>query len=157
MICKTIKYHDHEGNEREDDFYFNLTQVELGKIETDPSLPGGLQASMDRAIKNQNRGEMLRIIDMVISRAYGMKLPTGDFTKRNVSGLPLYELFVNTEAYDNLLDELVSSDKDAVDQFLIGCLTKGAQEKVIAARAQQEEQEKANMKLTPVNADGSVK
>ena len=138
MIKKTIQYHDYDGNLREDDFYFNLTQVELAKINGDPSLPGGLQASAERAARNNDSGEMVRIIDMMISRSYAMKLPDGAFVKRNASGLPLYEMFVNTEAYDNLMTELVQSE-DGIVNFLTGCLSKETQDKVKAEWAKRKE------------------
>ena len=44
MIKKTISYHDYEGNERTDDFYFHLTQVELSKINSISVLLPGIQA-----------------------------------------------------------------------------------------------------------------
>lgn len=149
MIKKTIQYHDYEGNSREDDFYFNLTQVELTKINGDPSLPGGLQESAERATKNNDAGEMIRIIDMIISRSYGVKLPDGSFVKRNPNGLPLYEAFVNTEAYDNLITELVQSE-DGIIAFLTGCLNKDAQDRVRAEMAKRKEAE-APVALTPVS------
>ncbi len=155
MIKKTIKYHDYEGNERTDDFYFHLTQVELTKINSDPSLPGGLEESVARASKNNDAGELLRIVDLMISRSYGVKLPDGGFVKRNSSGLPLYELFVNTEAYDNLLTELIQ-DEEGIVNFLTGCLTKDAQDKVRAEFAKRKEEEIKNVKLTPVESEGSV-
>lgn len=148
MIKKTIQYHDYEGNLREDDFYFNLTQVELAKINGDATLPGGLQASAERAARNNDSGEMVRIIDMMISRSYGMKLPDGSFVKRNASGLPLYEMFVNTEAYDNLMTELVQSE-DGIVNFLTGCLSKETQDKVKAEWARRKEAGE----LTPVLAN----
>lgn len=149
MIKKTIQYHDYEGNLRTDDFYFHLTQMELTKINSDPSFPGGIEESATRASKNEDSGEMLRIIDTLISRSYGVKLPDGGFVKRNASGLPLYEMFVNTEAYDNLLTELIQ-DEDGIVTFLTGCLTKDAQEKVKAEWAKRKEEAEQNVKLTPV-------
>lgn len=154
MIKKTIEYHDYEGNLRTDDFYFHLTQIELAKINGDPSIPGGLEASVARASKNEDANEMLRIVDLIISRSYGVKLPDGSFVKRNASGLPLYETFVNTEAYDNLLTELIQSEAGIVD-FMTGCLTKDAQDRVRAEYAKRKEEELKSVKLTP--AEGEVK
>ena len=34
MFIKTINYKDFDGNERSEDFYFNLTQSEILKLET---------------------------------------------------------------------------------------------------------------------------
>lgn len=156
MIKKTIKFHDYDGNEREDEFYFNLTQMELNKINSDPSLPGGIEESVIRAQKNEDAGEMLRIVDMLISRSYGAKLPDGSFVKRNVSGLPLYEIFVNTEAYDNLIQELITNENEIVS-FLTGCLSKDAQNRVRAKMAEAEAAKKNVVHLTPVDGSGEVK
>lgn len=155
MIKKTIQYHDYEDNLRTDDFYFHITQVELTKLNSDPSLPGGLEESLARASKNEDAGELLRIVDLLISRSYGVKLPDGSFVKRNASGLPLYEMFVNTEAYDNLLTELIQSEEGIVN-FLTGCLTKDAQDKVRAEFAKRKEEELKNVKLTPVDGEGAA-
>lgn len=153
MITKTIKYHDYEGKEREDDFYFNLTQVELSKINSDPSFPNGIEDTINRAVKNEDRGEMLRIIDMVISRSYGAKLPDGSFVKRNVSGMPLYEVFVNTEAYDNLLTELLQGGDRTITEFLMGCLPTNAREAMQKRIAERKEND--GVKLTLVKDQGS--
>lgn len=156
MIKKTISYHDFEGNSRTDDFYFHLTQVELTKINSDPSLPGGLEESANRAAKNEDKGEMLRIIDILISRSYGVRLPDGAFVKRDSTGLPLYERFVNTEAYDNLLTELLN-DEDGVVTFLTGCLTKDAQDRVKAEWAKKKSEREANIENNLTVVDGEVK
>ena len=31
MLCKKIKYTDYNGNEREEEFYFNLSKAEIMK------------------------------------------------------------------------------------------------------------------------------
>lgn len=149
MIKKTIKYHDYEGNERVDDFYFHLTEIELEKINTE--LPGGIQKAAERASKNNDAGAMLVIIDKVISRSYGMQTPDGGFIKRNASGLPLYEMFVNTEAYDNLLTELISGGDRVLSDFLMGCLTVSTREKIKAEFARRDKEANENVKLTAVD------
>ena len=150
MIKKHIKYHDYEENEREDDFYFHLTKVELEKINAE--FVGGIQSATERATKNNDAGAMLAIIDKVISRSYGMQTPEGGFVKRNASGMPLYESFVNTEAYDNLLTELISGGDRVLTDFLMGCLTASAREELKAERARRDEEAKKNVKLTAVDA-----
>lgn len=156
MLKKTISYHDYEGNPRSDDFYFHLTQVELTKINSDPRFPGGLEESAIRATKNEDAGELLRIIDVLISRSYGVRLPDGAFVKRDATGLPMYERFVNTEAYDNLLTELLK-EPDGVVTFLTGCLTADAQKRVKEEWEKRKAEEAKNVNLTPVEAEGEVK
>ena len=40
MLKKTIKYTDYDGNEREEDFYFNLSKAEVTEMEL--SKEGGM-------------------------------------------------------------------------------------------------------------------
>ena len=147
MIKKTIKYHDYDGNEREDDFHFHLNQVEVTKL--DGEFPGGLQNHLKEIGKNEDRLGLLKVIDIIISHAYGRRLPDGAFIKRAPNGLPLYEEFVNTEAYDNLLTDLLQN-QDNVMNFLTGCMTKDAQDKIRTEWEKMKAEEANNVTLTPV-------
>lgn len=154
MIKKTISYHDFEGDVREDDFYFSLTQVQFARINR--LFPNGLEEYMKKITKDKNADELFRVIDILVSEAYGERQGTR-FVKVTPDGQKLSDFFTNTEAYDNLLTDLLSSD-DALINFLTGCLNKDAQEKVQAelekARAEQEKAEK----VVPLpSADAQVK
>ena len=48
MVKKTIKYSDYNGNEREEDFYFNLSKVEL--LEMEMSTEGGLENKIKKIV-----------------------------------------------------------------------------------------------------------
>ena len=48
MIKKTITYSDFNGNERTEDFYFNLTKAEITKMEL--STKGGLAEMIQRIV-----------------------------------------------------------------------------------------------------------
>ena len=54
MFIKTINYKDFDGNERSEDFYFNLTQSEILKLET--SLNGGLTSYMSLMVETVSAG-----------------------------------------------------------------------------------------------------
>lgn len=152
MITKTIKYHDYDGNEREDEFYFHLNQIEVTKLNGE--VPGGLQAYSERIIKNRDIDALLKLIDLLVSRAYGEKTPDGSgFIKRLPNGLPLYEMFVNTEAYDNLLSELIK-DEDTFTNFLMGCMTKEARDRMAAEIAKRRKNGVDG--LTPIAEAGKV-
>ena len=45
MLKKTITYTDYNGNERTEDFYFNLTKAEV--VEMEMSTSGGLTEMID--------------------------------------------------------------------------------------------------------------
>ena len=131
MIKKTIKYCDFEGNEREDDFYFSLNQVQLARINR--LFPNGLESYLNQVIKNQDAGELFRIIDILVSEAYGERQGS-NFVKVAPNGQKLAEFFTNTDAYDKLLNDLMDGEQKLID-FLTGCLSQDAQVKARANMA----------------------
>ena len=54
-----------------------------------------------------------------------------NFVKKAPNGQPLSDFFVNTEAYDNLMSELLSGDNNLIN-FLMGCLNKEAHDRAQA-------------------------
>lgn len=150
MIKKTIKYHDFDGDEREDDFYFSLNQVQFARI--DRMFPGGLESYVQKIAKDKDAGEMFRVIDILVSEAYGERKGNA-FVKVAPDGQKLANFFTNTEAYDNLLLELIQSEDNLVS-FLSGCLNQDAQNKVQAELAKRKAEAKAAVPLQVV--EGSV-
>ena len=57
MIKKTITYSDFNGNERTEDFYFNLTKAEITKMEL--SIKGGLSEMIQRIVAAQDTPAMI--------------------------------------------------------------------------------------------------
>lgn len=128
MIKKTISYHDYDGDMREDDFYFSLNSVQFAKLNR--LFPNGLEAYIKKVTKDKNADELFRIIDTLVSEAYGERQGNA-FVKVSPTGQRLADFFVNTEAYDNLMSELLSGE-DALINFLTGCLNQDAQMKARA-------------------------
>ena len=156
MIKKTIKYHDFDGDEREDDFYFSLNQVQFTRI--NGMFPGGLEAYVAKIAKDKNADEMFRVIDVLVSEAYGERTGNG-FVKVAPNGQKLSEFFTNTEAYDNLLIELMTKEDNLVN-FLSGCLNQDAQAKVqaeLAKRKAEMQKQNAEAKVIPIEGTGDVK
>lgn len=145
MIKKTIQYHDFDGDVREDDFYFSLNQVQFTRINR--MFPGGLEAYVAKIAKDKDADEMFRVIDVLVSEAYGERSGNG-FVKVTPNGQKLADFFTNTEAYDNLLTELIS-DENALINFLSGCLNQDAQVRV------QAELEKRKAEIDKIKADAA--
>lgn len=125
MIKKTITYEDFNGEKRTKDFYFHMNQVEFAKLNGE--VPGGLEKRIQDIIANQDQDAMLRLVDLLVSRSYGERDDEdGGFTKIGKNGRPLYEKFVNTSAYDNLIIELIQGEKNIVT-FLSGIMPKEVQ------------------------------
>ena len=116
MLKKTISYVDYDGQEREEDYYFNLTQSELMVMEL--SEEGGLKKMMERIIKEKNQKKMVAIFQDMIRKSYGEKSPDG---RRFLKSEELSEAFSQTPAYDKLFMELATNE-DAAMEFIRGIM-----------------------------------
>ena len=101
MLKKTINYTDYNGNERTEDFYFNLTEAEI--LEMEMSQTGGLAESIQRIVQAQDIPAIIKVFKDLVLRAYGVKSPDG---KRFIKNDSLREDFEQTEAYSKLFMEL---------------------------------------------------
>ena len=114
MIKKTITYTDCNGNERTEDFYFNLNKAEIMRMEM--SVSGGFAERIQRIIAAQDQPAIIAVFEDLIQKSYGVKTPDGKgFLKRKED----LELFIATEAYSELFMEL-ATDADAAAAFING-------------------------------------
>lgn len=116
MIKKTITYTDYNGNERTEDFYFNLNKAEL--MEMEMSTTGGLAEMIQRIVAAQDAPAIIKIFKELVLNAYGQKSPDG---KRFIKKDELREEFSQTEAYSQLFMEL-ATDADAAAKFIKGII-----------------------------------
>ncbi len=114
MIKKTISYVDYDGNERTEDFYFNLSKAEL--TEMNFSVDGGLQNYIQKIIEAQDNKTIFRIFKDIVSKSYGEKSLDG---RRFIKSKELSDGFLQTEAYSVLLEEL-GSDSEKAAEFIKG-------------------------------------
>ena len=116
MIKKTIKYMDYNGNPREEEFYFHLTQAEIVRMET--SIDGGMAERIKRIVAAQDISAIIMVFEDLIQKSYGVKTPDGrGFTKRKED----LEAFMSTEAYSVLFMEL-ATNSDAATEFINGII-----------------------------------
>ena len=118
MLKKTIKYTDYDGNEREEDFYFNLNKAEVTEMEL--SKQGGLSEYIKRIVAAQDAPSLIELFKELICKSYGEKSLDG---KRFVKGKELTEEFTQTEAYAELFVELASNAEEAT-KFVNGIMPK---------------------------------
>ena len=114
MLKKTITYTDYDGNERVEDFYFNLSKAEYVMFEN--SVIGGMSKEIEQAMAMQNGPRMLEIFKDLVDRSYGIKSADG---RRFIKSPEILQEFRETEAYVNLFMELVTS-AEAGKAFLLG-------------------------------------
>lgn len=114
MLKKTMVYTDYDGNERTEDFYFNLTKAEVTEMEMSQS--GGLVKLIEKIVAEQDAAKIIDIFKDLILRSYGEKSPDG---KRFIKSQELRDSFAQTEAYSDLFIEL-ASDAQAATAFVNG-------------------------------------
>ena len=119
MVKKTIKYSDYNGTEREEDFYFNLSKVEL--LEMEMSTEGGLENKIKNIVESNNKSEIVKYFKDIIKQSYGKKSEDG---KRFIKDPKDFEEFAQTEAYVNLFMEL-ATNSDAAANFVNGIIPQG--------------------------------
>ncbi len=120
MLKKTITYVDYNGEERKEDFYFNLSKAEVMEMEL--STTGGLAEMIQRIVAAKDAPAIIKIFKDLVLKAYGEKSPDGKrFMKVDDNGKPLYIAFSQTEAYSQLFMEL-ATDADAAAAFVNGII-----------------------------------
>lgn len=127
MLKKTIKYTDYNGNVREEDFWFNLTQAEVTELEV--SVEGGLVEMINRIVAAQNGKQIIDTFKDIILRAYGEKSPDG---RRFIKTQEVRDAFAQTEAYSKLFMEL-ATDAKAASEFVNGIVPPKSEEPPKAA------------------------
>jgi len=118
MLKRTIKYTDYDGNERSEDFYFNLSKAEVMELEMGTT--GGLTQMLNKIVAAKDSKLIIETFKDIILRAYGEKSPDG---KRFVKNQELRDGFAQTEAYSNLFMDL-AINADAATNFINGIVPK---------------------------------
>ena len=120
MLKKTITYVDYNGNERKEDFYFNLTKAEV--MEMEMSTNGGMAEMIKQIVATQDTAAIVKIFKDIVLKAYGVKSLDG---KRFIKNDEVRDEFAQTEAYSNLFMEL-ATNADAAAKFVNGIMPKEA-------------------------------
>lgn len=118
MLKETIKYEDYNGVERNEDFYFNLSEAEIMEMEL--SVTGGLTEKINKIVATQDGPAIIKLFKDLVLQAYGEKSDDG---KRFIKSEELRTAFSQTEAYSQLFMKL-ATDADAAARFVNGIVPK---------------------------------
>ena len=121
MLKERIKYKDYDGNEREEDLFFNLTKAEVLEMQLEVS--GGYSSYIQRIIEAQNVPALISLFKKLILKSYGVKSDDG---RRFIKTEALTAEFTQTEAYSNFFTEL-AMNADKAEKFVKGILPKDMQ------------------------------
>ncbi|MBP5596177.1 MAG: hypothetical protein J6Y02_12400 [Pseudobutyrivibrio sp.] len=134
MYIKTIEYKDYSGNQRKEDFCFNLNEAEIMEMEL--SKEGGFDQWITRIANAQNTPELIKLFKSLILMAYGEKSLDGKkFLKVDpTTGRRLSEEFEQTAAYPVLFMEL-ATNTEAATEFINHIIPENAAEAIEKAKA----------------------
>lgn len=125
MICKTVTYTDFDGNERTEDFFFNLTDQEITELEL--TTDGGFRKMIDRIVAAKSQTELVMLFKNLIMKAYGKKGADGRTFDKSPA---VKQEFASTQAFSDIYMELVTNTDKAVEFFngVVGRPTKNSLE-----------------------------
>lgn len=150
MLKKLIKYVDYNGNERSENFYFNLNKAELMEMEL--GVTGGMRQLLQLIIDKQDVPKIVDAFKTIILKAYGEKSPDGRVFNKSKE---LSETFSHTEAYSNLYMELISDAKKAAD-FINGLMPADIVENMESDHGNLTPIDQKEAKEVPVEEDGNA-
>ena len=116
MIKQTITYTDYNGNERTEEYWFNLSKAELLRLET--TTKGGFQKMLENAVASEDNYRIIEVFEDLIKHSIGMKTLDGKYFKKSKE---FTEDFVQSEAYSTLLFDLLQ-DVDKANAFIGGIM-----------------------------------
>ena len=110
MLKKTIKYEDFDGNEREETFYFNLTEAELAEMEL--SEKGGLTKKLQLIVDTEDTPAIVKFFKDMLLLSFGKKSEDG---RRFEKSEELRKEFSESMAFSKLFMELATDDEKAAE------------------------------------------
>lgn len=116
MIKKTLKYDGLDGQPIVEDWYFNLSHIELSELEE--SRPGGLQAHLKKLLQESKMSAMILAYRDILKASVGKRSEDG---KRMLKSQDISDEFIQSGACDALLTQLVT-DGQSVSEFMAGIM-----------------------------------
>jgi hypothetical protein len=115
MLKKDITFHDLDGNELTETFYFNINKAELARMELTHKT--GLEDYLKAIISADDRSAILRAYEDILLLAVGQRHEDG---RRFIKSDEIRNSFAQSEAYVELFLELFQADK--MVEFVKGIL-----------------------------------
>ena len=123
MYTKKVTYTDWLGNERTEEFNFNLTKAALMEMQFEQE--GGMREYLQRIIDAKDRKALMQMFKDLVLRAYGEISADGkyfiqnDETKARFASTPVYsllfmELTDNADAAAEFVNGIMPPDLDKV-------------------------------------------
>lgn len=136
MYSRNITYTDYNGDERTERFYFNMNKKELLDLELKYQEKGGIRRAMEKMMDDNDAKGVIGVIDELVCASYGEKASDG---KRFIKGDEVLRDFTSTEAYSNLVMELLN-DSEKLSTFMTAIMPADVRAEAEKALREQKEQ-----------------
>ena len=131
MIKKTITYTDYNGLEREEDFYFNLSEAEIAQMELGTA--GGYTEYLKKITSAKDVPSLSKLFKEIIMKAYGVKSEDG---RRFIKNDQVRADSEHTEAFSKIYMAFITDDKKAAE-FMNGILPANIQQRAMEEEAKR--------------------
>lgn len=126
MLKKSITYTDYNGEKQTDECYFNLSKAEL--LEMEMSEKGGFENYIRKLMEEKDNKKIYKLFKDLILMSYGQKSADGRtfIKKKMVDGQMIYlkDEFEQSEAFTELMMELISGGDEAMAKFINSLIPK---------------------------------
>lgn len=116
MYKKTVKYEDFNGEEIQEDLYFNLTKTELAMWGA--SRNGNFSEYLTKIVNTKNITALFEMLREIVLTAYGERSEDG---KHFYKSPEIANEFANSIAFDTVMMELIG-DAGAASAFVTGII-----------------------------------
>ncbi len=114
MLKQRVVYTGFDGEQVEEDLYFNLSRLDL--IELNQKYGNkDMVAYIDEVVKNKDVFELYSILKDIVLKAYGVRSDDG---KRFIRNDKVKEEFLESLAFAQLIEDFHENDK-ALNNFII--------------------------------------
>lgn len=143
MYKVTEKFKDYMGIEREEEFYFNLDEAELYKLQLEEV--GGFREMLEAIVKKKDIPQMIKVFDKIIDSSYGVRSADGrNFYKGYLKPEVLVD-FKSTKAYSQIYTRF-ATDAEFAAEFIRNVIPEDLAKKV---EEMQENGEVPNKNVDP--------
>lgn len=118
MYTISQEYEDFLGNQRKEDFRFNLTKSEILKFYASEN--GDVRTILIKMLQQQDSSKMMELMGQLIDISYGEISPDG---RRFDKSPEILNNFKATNAYSDIYTEL-STNPEKFKKFLLGIMPK---------------------------------
>lgn len=139
MYVEEMTYTDFDGNERTEEFRFNLTESELRELNM--RTEGGLEAYIKQIQQEADPNKIIDLFKQIIDLSYGVKSLDGKFFRKTEEDLLNFK---STQAYSDFYSNLLT-DTDKASKFITGIVPKEL------TKPQDHKKGDKSEKVTPIN------